>query len=391
MSASTATPAHPDQGPARPTTARKAVIARLKRGLGRALPDGWDNGLTDAWHVWAPYLLMQDLREFADPHDRTPDVLVRPSVIESSGPRRGRHAFGAPVLGIDVVPAEESRGNLTTKLSEYADLGLPRFWHLDLDHQVLRAFALADGVYREEAQLDDDNPVASLETGAGTVRISLVELLTDHSGDDAARGRASLLNDPTITSTFSSSQLSWDDYECYLADGPRQNYFGGTVFARRSPLWEERVTISRLRDAIGAALPSHLRLTRNAVWKAGPTAFAPDLMVVPTQDVDAFFILDVPELVVEVVNGNCTANTVVKVQQYARAGAPRYWIIDVRDRLLLCLDLLDDAYRVTTQLDDQNPDAELDTGAGTLRISLPDLFEQPLPSPPMKPPDRQAR
>ena len=63
-----------------------------------------------------------------------------------------------------------------------------------------------------------------------------------------------------------------------------------------------------------------------------------------------------------------------KVGKYAKAGAPRYWIVDIRDRVLLSLILVDGVYEIAAQLDDENPVAELETGAGPVTISLPDLL-----------------
>jgi hypothetical protein len=42
---------------------------------------------------------------------------------------------------------------------------------------VLLALILVDGVYRVAAQLDDDNPVAELDTGLGPVWLRLPEIL----------------------------------------------------------------------------------------------------------------------------------------------------------------------------------------------------------------------
>ena len=65
----------------------------------------------------------------------------------------------------------------------------------------------------------------------------------------------------------------------------------------------------------------------------------------------------------------------VKVQEYGRGGAPHYRIVDVRDRRVLYLDLVDGAYRIASQLDGQTRVADLETGSGMLRLSLEELFE----------------
>jgi Uma2 family endonuclease len=97
-------------------------------------------------------------------------------------------------------------------------------------------------------------------------------------------------------------------------------------------------------------------------------------MVVPRDCLDVARFEEVPPLVVEVLSTNRAADTVVKVQKYAKAGAPRYWIVDLRDRTLVSLILVDGVYEIAAQLDDDNPAGELDTGAGTVTISLTDLL-----------------
>jgi len=58
----------------------------------------------------------------------------------------------------------------------------------------------------------------------------------------------------------------------------------------------------------------------------------------------------------------------------ARRQRTRYWIVDLRDRTLLALVLVDGIYEVAAQLDDDDPVAELDTGSGVVTVSLPALL-----------------
>ena len=109
-------------------------------------------------------------------------------------------------------------------------------------------------------------------------------------------------------------------------------------------------------------------------WKTGGDEFGPDIMIIPESATDETRFEGTPTLVVEVVSTNRTSDMVIKVGKYARAGAPRYWIVDIRDRVLLALILADGVYRVAAQLDDDNPSAELETGLGTVAVSLSELL-----------------
>jgi Uma2 family endonuclease len=109
-------------------------------------------------------------------------------------------------------------------------------------------------------------------------------------------------------------------------------------------------------------------------WKPGADEFGPDLIVVPLDAVDQPRYEAVPPLVVEVVSTNRATDLVVKVQKYARAGAPRYWIVDLQSRTLLSLVLVNGVYEVAAQLDDDNPVADLDCGLAAVHVDLGSLF-----------------
>jgi Uma2 family endonuclease len=167
--------------------------------------------------------------------------------------------------------------------------------------------------------------------------------------------------------------MTWEDY-ARLPGDTRYEYVDGKVIATPFPTPRHAVTIQRLMTPLSASLPtSHLAVS-HVGWKAGDDEFGPDAMVIPSSVVDETRFDGVPALVVEVVSSNRASDLVVKVGKYAKAGAPRYWIIDLRDRVLLALVLVDGVYRVAAQLDDDNPSAELETGLGTVRVSLPQLF-----------------
>lgn len=173
--------------------------------------------------------------------------------------------------------------------------------------------------------------------------------------------------------TAHSRPATWEEYE-RLPEDVRCEYIDGQIVMTPFPSPRHSWVISELQAALRAALPGTSAAVSHTGWKSDRNEFGPDLMVIPRSELDAVRFEGVPSLVIEVLSTNRADDTVRKLQKYARAGAPRYWIVDVRDRTLLALVLVDGIYEVAAQLDDDNPVAELDTGTGKVRISLPDLL-----------------
>ena len=168
-------------------------------------------------------------------------------------------------------------------------------------------------------------------------------------------------------------QVTSQEYE-RLPEDVRHEYIDGKVVVSPFPSGRHALTVAKLMTLIQATLPpTHVALSHFG-WKPGRDEFGPDVMVVPVDAVDLTRFEGLPPLVVEVVSTNRSTDLIVKVQKYARACAPRYWIVDLQLRTLLSLVLVDGTYQVAAQLDDDNPVAALETGLGTVTVTLPDLL-----------------
>jgi len=168
-------------------------------------------------------------------------------------------------------------------------------------------------------------------------------------------------------------RATWAEYERLPVD-VRHEYIDGEIVVTPFPTPRHSWAIFGLQAALHRMLPDDLIPVSHTGWRAGADEFGPDLMVIPRSAVDGVRFEGIPPLVVEVVSSNRADDTVRKVQKYARAGAPRYWIVDLRDRTLLALVLVEGIYEVAAQLDDDNPVVDLDTGSGPVTVSLPDLL-----------------
>lgn len=122
--------------------------------------------------------------------------------------------------------------------------------------------------------------------------------------------------------------------------------------------------IARLQTAVSRVLPPGWLVVSHYGWKLASDEFGPDLIVVPADAPEDRFT-GIPPMVAEVVSTNRADDLVRKVQKYARAGAPQYWIVDPRDREVTGLELRDGMYEPYVVVDGESR-------LGEFRIAIQD-------------------
>ena len=124
----------------RPTSLHQLAMLRLGAELDRQLPDD----LT----------VLPDVDVLVEagltPTARAPDVVVVPSTRAEQNPPRLTAAD--VLLAIEVVSPGTGRTDRVTKMSEYAEAGIPHYWLVDLPPRLqLTAYTLVSGRYEQRA------------------------------------------------------------------------------------------------------------------------------------------------------------------------------------------------------------------------------------------------
>ncbi|GAB7190289.1 hypothetical protein NUM3379_09950 [Kineococcus sp. NUM-3379] len=125
--------------------------------------------------------------------------------------------------------------------------------------------------------------------------------------------------------------MSWEEYEALDGDVPGEYLDGKLVVSPRPTLVHQRA-VRRLANLLDGVLPEAEVIAEGA-WKPRADEFAPDVMVIPRTD-EVLRFTGTPLLVVEVLSSNRTHDLVRKAAKYARAGLPRYWVLDPVEHVL---------------------------------------------------------
>lgn len=129
---------------------------------------------------------------------------------------------------------------------------------------------------------------------------------------------------------------TYDDYAALLDEGKRYELVNGVLYMSPAPSWSHQEVVGE----IFAHLRTYIRTTGSGgvftapidVELAPNTVFQPDVVVLLKaghKKLKEHHIVGAPDLVVEVVSpGSETHDRHRKIDAYARAGVPEYWIVD---------------------------------------------------------------
>ena len=141
-------------------------------------------------------------------------------------------------------------------------------------------------------------------------------------------------------------QLTQRDLEFTPDDGNRHEIIDGVLFVSPFPTYPHQAALQALLRALDVHVHAH---GLGKIFPAGlkvvldePTGVGPDLTFVSAARMqhmrrDGYY--GPPDLLVEILFSRPQLDRLVKLNKYAQAGVPHYWIVDPDERLL-------DAYRL---------------------------------------------
>jgi len=163
-----------------------------------------------------------------------------------------------------------------------------------------------------------------------------------------------------------SSAVSWPDHLLSLAEwdalpednSRRYELVEGILQVSPRPVWDHQKVATRLTLQLGPQLSDDLCLLADFevnLFGAGlPTVRVPDLLLAPDaagETNPARLTPDDVLLAVEIISpGSRRIDRVFKVNEYAEAGIPNYWIVDTeRPVTITAFELVDREYKLVTE------------------------------------------
>lgn len=155
---------------------------------------------------------------------------------------------------------------------------------------------------------------------------------------------------PTVDAPLARIPMSWTSY-CDLDESTRGEYVGGHLVMVPSPTQHHQRICTRLTAVLEAAAPPGVSVSLGWAWSpaGSQVEFIPDVMVYPDAP-DGPRFSGIPHLLVEVLSTNRSDDLTTKARLYAHHGAPRFWVVDPRDHVLVAFELNGTAYHRTARL-----------------------------------------
>jgi len=175
----------------------------------------------------------------------------------------------------------------------------------------------------------------------------------------------------TVPATATRRTATWDDYT-KLGDGVRAEYIDGCIVMTPSPTREHQVACGQFLRLLEPVLPDGYGVVAGWAWKPDANEFIPDVMVHPATSESVRFT-GTPALAVEVLSTNRGDDLVTKLNRYAAAGLPHYWILDPANRVMLAYAGTEGIYDLVTVVDEHQP-REVDFGIASATVDMRSLL-----------------
>ncbi len=175
-----------------------------------------------------------------------------------------------------------------------------------------------------------------------------------------------------MTTAPQSWPATWEQYEA-LGENRQAEYIDGQIVVSPLPSIPHQDACDRLRDLLRAVVPPTHRVISGTGWKPNANEFGPDVMVFARND-ETVRYTGTPALAVEVLSSNRSHDLMLKLCKYAEAGLPHYWIVDLRDRVLLAHKLVDGHYVLQTRVTPGRP-IEVSFGVATALLDLDEILK----------------
>ncbi len=127
--------------------------------------------------------------------------------------------------------------------------------------------------------------------------------------------------------------MTYDDDDVALGES-RLEYIDSAARVNLSPRRSHQDASRQIANLLADALPPGFGVTEAWSWRPTNDEFIPDVMVLVDTDEDVRYT-GLPELVAEIVSSDRSSDLVVKSRQYADAGLPHYWVVDLCPARLL--------------------------------------------------------